>query len=106
MKKLFTLIIPMLMGVSALHAQDFPLQFVDAQGNVVADGTVLQLTTVEDLGYGDVQIPAGLFVENKTADEVTCAQLLPLPVFPLGQGGKGIGWLQKRVFRKGPAPAA
>ena len=84
MKKLFTLIIPMLMGVSALHAQDFPLQFVDAQGNVVADGTVLQLTTVEDLGYGDVQIPAGLFVENKTADEVTCGTDYSITALPNG----------------------
>lgn len=84
MKKLFTLIIPMLMGVSALHAQDFPMQFVDTQGNVIADGTVLQLTTVEDLGYGDVQIPAGLFVENKTSDEVTCGTDYSITALPNG----------------------
>jgi hypothetical protein len=84
MKKLFTFIIPMLMGVPTLHAQDFPLQFVDSQGNVVVDGTVLQLTTIEDLGYGDVQIPSGLSVENKTSEEVTCGTEYSITALPNG----------------------
>ena len=72
------------MCVPALYAQDFPLQFVDSQGNVVVDGTVLQLTTVEDLGFGDIQIPAGLYVENKTSEEVTCGTEYSITALPNG----------------------
>ena len=71
MKKITTIIL-LVMGTLSIQAQDFPLRFVDSNGNEVADGTVLDLTEVEDLGFGDVQISSGLFVENLTSEDVTC----------------------------------
>lgn len=72
MKKIFTLCMG-LMAALAVQAQDtFPIQFADAQGNIIADGTVLNLTEAEVDPFGDqnVQVPSGLYVLNMTASNV------------------------------------
>lgn len=72
MKKIFTLCMG-LMAALAVQAQDtFPIQFADAQGNIIADGTVLNLTEAEVDPFDDknVQVPSGLYVLNMTASDV------------------------------------
>lgn len=70
MKKLFTLCLGML-AVMAIHAQsDFPVQFADKDGNIIADGTTLNLTEAETDAFGDVQMPTGLYVKNTGSDAV------------------------------------
>ncbi|MBP5716759.1 MAG: hypothetical protein J6W69_06550 [Bacteroidales bacterium] len=46
----------------------FPLQFAYSDGTIVADGSVLTLTEVEDDGFGGIQVPTHLYVKN-TSDE-------------------------------------
>ena len=72
------------MGALSIQAQDFPLRFVDSNGNEVADGSVLDLTEVEDLGFGDVQISSGLFVENLTSEDVACGSEYSITALPNG----------------------
>ena len=75
MRLIFTLFISFVFGVSGLSAQDFPLQFADANGNIIADGTELTLDqpTVEASEFDDaVMILSGVYVKNTTADDVTC----------------------------------
>ena len=49
-----------------MQAQDeFPLQFVDEDGQIIADGTVLDLTEAEeDDLFGDILMPTGISVRN------------------------------------------
>lgn len=70
MKKLFTLILSAFaaVGIQAQNA-DFPLQFADAEGNIIADGTVLQLTKVEDDGF-NLLMPSGLYMKNVSSASV------------------------------------
>lgn len=70
MKKLFTLCFCILASLS-LQAQDnFPLQFVGTDGQVIPDGTVLNLTDIEiDEIFGDMLMPSGLGVAN-VSDEM------------------------------------
>lgn len=75
MRIIFTLFISFVLGISRLSAQDFPLQFADSEGNVIADGTELTLNqpTVEVSEFDDaVMILSGVFVKNTTADDVPC----------------------------------
>lgn len=83
MKKITTFIL-LVMGALSIQAQDFPLRFVDNNGNEVADGSVLDLTEVEDLGFGDVQISSGLFVENLTSEDVVCGSEYSITALPNG----------------------
>ena len=51
MKKVFTLCLG-LMSMLALHAQsNFPIQFADKDGNIIADGTTLTITDYEEDEY-------------------------------------------------------
>ncbi len=75
MRKWFTLSIFLILGLTRLDAQDFPLQFQDEQGNVIADGTILTLNTPlieEDDFGGGLLIPSGLYVKNTSSSEVIC----------------------------------
>lgn len=69
MKKLFTLCAAMLMGSAMAFGQvDQTFQFVDKDGNVVADGTTWTVSEkVEDLFYG-LMIPSELSVKNTTGE--------------------------------------
>lgn len=46
------------------------LQFVDAQGNVVADGATLTIDTPTDPNEPQLEFNSGLFVQNTTAESV------------------------------------
>jgi hypothetical protein len=72
MKKITTLFAALLMGTLAATAQteDNSLQFVDADGNIIADGTTLTLSTVVDDGFS-LMIPSGVYVRNTTDAAVT-----------------------------------
>lgn len=75
MRFVFTLFISFVLGVSGLSAQDFPLQFADANGNIITDGTELTLDqpTVEASEFDDaVMILSGVYVKNTTANDVAC----------------------------------
>ena len=51
---------------------DFPLQFADKDGNVIADGSTLNLTEAEVDDFGGIMMPSGLYVKNTTSAEVQC----------------------------------
>ena len=70
MKKIFTLFMGLVAALAVQAQSDFPLQFVDKDGNIITDGSVLNLTTVEENDFGDVQMPSGLYVKNTTNDDV------------------------------------
>ena len=60
-----------LLAALAIQAQsDFPVQFADKDGNIIADGTTLNLTDYEADAFGDVQIPTNLYVKNITDGEI------------------------------------
>ncbi len=87
MRLVFTLVISFVLSVSVAQAQDFPLQFADAQGNIFADGTELTLDKpiIESYGYGDeVMMPSGVYVLNTTADEVNCGTSYSISKFSNG----------------------
>lgn len=71
MTKLFTLCLSILMGTGVAVAQDdCVLDFVDADGNVVEDGTTWNVyETEEDIFLGTV-INSGLYVRNNSSDAV------------------------------------
>ena len=73
MKKIFTLCIG-LMATMALHAQsDFPIQFADKDGNIIADGSTLNITDYEEDEFIGTLMSSGLYVKNTTDGEVQCA---------------------------------
>lgn len=71
MKKIVTLFFS-LFAAFALQAQNnFPLQFVNASGEIIPDGTVLNLTEIEiDELFGDMLMSSGLKVTNVSNDVV------------------------------------
>ena len=70
MKKFFTLFMGLVAVMAAQAQSDFPLQFADKDGNIIADGTVLNLTTAEVDDFGDALMPSGLYVKNTTNADV------------------------------------
>lgn len=69
MKQIFTLIIAAFAALTVKAQSDFALQFADADGNIIADGTTLTLTKFVDDGFG-VLIPTGLYVKNQSESAV------------------------------------
>lgn len=64
----FTTLFLTLAACLGMQAQtDFLVQFADKNGNVIANGTTLNLTEYETDGFGDIQLPAGLYVKNTTS---------------------------------------
>lgn len=70
MKKIFTLFMGLVAVMAAQAQSDFPLQFADKDGNIIADGSVLNLTTAEKDDFDAVQMPSGLYVKNTTNADV------------------------------------
>ena len=68
MKKIFTLCIGLVAALAVQAQSDFPLQFIDESGNVIADGTTLDFTDYEEDSFGDVQMPTKMYVKN-TSDQ-------------------------------------
>ena len=71
MKKFFTLLF-VILSTLVVEAQtsDFPLQFADKDGNIIADGSILNLSEYEEDAFGDVQIPTNLYVKNISGEAV------------------------------------
>lgn len=65
MKKVFTLVMMMLVaGTTCVFADvDETFQFMDKDGNVLADGTELVRDEIEDDGF-TLMVPSGLYVKN------------------------------------------
>lgn len=70
MKKFFTLCLGMIAALAVQAQSDFPLQFADKNGQLIADKTVLNLSATITDDFGEVQVPANLFVKNITGNEV------------------------------------
>ena len=65
MKKIFTLCVALLAGLAAQAQSDFPLQFVDKSGQIIPDGTELNITEFEeDELFGDILMPTNVWVKN------------------------------------------
>lgn len=85
MKKLFTSVFMLLFATCFAFAQDEPLvRFVDAAGNVYADGSVIDVTEGEDDGWGGLQFPTGLYVENLAGEEIYVGISYHLKALPNG----------------------
>lgn len=70
MRKLFTLCFGLIAALAAQAQSDFPLQFADKDGNIIADGTVLNITDIVTDDFGDVLMPSGLYMKNTSNAEV------------------------------------
>ena len=71
MKKIFTSILMLLFATNfALADEDFPVQFVDKDGKVVADGVTVNVAEGEKDVFGDLLFKTGLFVKNASEDDV------------------------------------
>ncbi|RRC98743.1 hypothetical protein [Prevotella sp. OH937_COT-195] len=71
MKKIFTLLLILAAGTTVSFAQgiDNVLQFIDKNGNVIADGTTLTRNEVFDDGFEPPMIKAEISVKNTSAQE-------------------------------------
>ena len=81
MKKLFTLCIAMLLTAMAQAQVDETFQFVDAQGNVVADGTTIVINQVND--EGQMSIP--LTVKNVSGEKAAVSLYETIDAMPNGE---------------------
>lgn len=84
MKKIFTLFMGLVATLTVQAQSDFPLQFADKDGNIIADGTVLNLTTVETDDFGDVLMPSGLYVKNTIDADVEGGGVYSITTFSNG----------------------
>ena len=71
MKKIITLCMCLFTGLAIQAQSDFPLQFVDKDGQVIPDGTELDITEFEvDELFGDILMPTDVWVKNNSSGEV------------------------------------
>ena len=70
MKKIFTLCLGIIAALAVQAQSDFPLQFADKNGQLIADKTVLNLSEIVADDFGEEQVPANLFVKNTTSSNV------------------------------------
>ena len=77
MKKLFTLVMMMFAaGASSTFAQvDETFQFMDKDGNIIADGTELVCDEAETDDWGGVLVRTGLFVKSNATDDKVLAKV-------------------------------
>lgn len=66
MKKLFTLCMGLIAALAVQAQSDFPVQFADKEGNIIPDGTTLNITEFEESDFGDVMMRSGIFAKNTT----------------------------------------
>ena len=66
MKRFFTLCAGLVAALAIQAQSDFPLQFADKDGNIIADGTSLDITEYEMDDFGEVMMPSKLYVKNIT----------------------------------------
>lgn len=70
MKKTFTLCLGLFIALAIKAQSDFPLQFADKDGNIIADGTTLYITDHETDDFGDVIMSSKLYVKNTSGETV------------------------------------
>ena len=71
MKNIFTLCMCLLASLVIQAQNDFPLQFVDKDGNIIPDGTELDITEFEiDEIFGDILMPTNVWVKNISDETV------------------------------------
>ena len=68
MKKIFTLFLFLLATAWAMAQDSNTFQFVDKDGNVIADGTTVTVNTPVSDDFGGTMMPSGLFVKNTSAE--------------------------------------
>lgn len=73
-KSLLLFVAAMLIGGAASAQVDNTLQFVDAGGNVVPDGSTVQ-GVCEEISEGKYQISTGLYVKNNSGEQVGASVL-------------------------------
>lgn len=73
MKKLFTLCTGLVLALTLQAQNDCPLQFADKDGNIIADGTTLNISEAEEDEFGSVLMPSGLYVKNTSEADVHCS---------------------------------
>lgn len=64
MKNFFMLCIGLVAALTIQAQSDFPLQFADKDGNIIADGTTIKVTNAETNEFGEIFVSLGLFVKN------------------------------------------
>ena len=64
MKNFFMLCIGLVAALTIQAQSDFPLQFADKDGNIIADGTTIKVTNAETNEFGEIFVSSGLFVKN------------------------------------------
>lgn len=65
MKKTVTFFVCLLAALAVQAQSDFPLQFVDKDGQIIPDGTALDLMEYEvDEFFGDIIMPTKVWVKN------------------------------------------
>ncbi|WP_315342666.1 hypothetical protein [Hoylesella oralis] len=68
MKRTFTLFYSLMLGASVLFAQtDGTFEFVDANRNVVKDGSTVTINKVETGQWGEEMMNSGLFIRNTSS---------------------------------------
>lgn len=70
MKRIITLCVGLVTALALQAQSDFPLQFADANGNIIPDGTTLNLSDAEVDGFGLVQVHSHVFVKNTGTTDV------------------------------------
>ena len=71
MKKIITLFVCLFAGIAVQAQDNFPLQFVDKDGNIIPDGTELDIMDYEeDDLFGDILMPIHVWVKNVSNGEV------------------------------------
>ncbi len=73
MKKLFTLCTGLMLALTLQAQNDCPLQFADKDGNIIANGTTLNISEAEEDEFGSVLMPSGLYVKNTSEADVHCS---------------------------------
>lgn len=69
--KILTIFLSLPLALSAAaQATDTSVQFADKNGNIIADGSTLNLTEYESDYFGDIFVPSGLFIKNITDSSV------------------------------------
>ena len=69
MKKILTLFLGLVAALAVKAQSNFPLQFADKDGNIIADGVTITITDYDSDNFGDVVMRSKLYVKNTS--EVT-----------------------------------
>ena len=70
MKRIATLLTGFAIALSMDAQSNFLVQFADKNGNIIADGTTLDITNYETSDFGDVMMPSGLYAKNTTSEAI------------------------------------